>query len=113
MKIYAIDVEWDDAAFEALKDPTKPSSLEDANSIVESTLQRWGFTAKQGSLYLGDPHVDPVRCVLAIQHLTRTFSWFEPSIWTAVMLRIEDQNDLMPAIQAVLTSAHKKVTLAA
>jgi len=42
--------------------------------------------------------VDAVTCVLAVQELSRTFPWFAASVRDIRMLRIEDNNDLKPAL---------------
>ena len=42
-----------------------------------------------------------MRCVLAAQALTRGLPWFAPAIRDIRMLRIEDTNDLMPAVTSV------------
>lgn len=68
---------------------------------VGNTLARHGFSRMQGSTYFGDDGVDAVRCVLAVQELTRSYDWFQPAVRDIRMLRIEDNNDLMPAIEAV------------
>ncbi len=46
--------------------------------------------------------VDAVTVVTATQKLTKTFPWFAASVSDIRMLRIEDNNDLHPAIEAVL-----------
>jgi virulence-associated protein VapD len=58
------------------------------------------FNWQQGSVYFGDPaRVNAVSCVLAIMDVSRTFAWFAPSVKDIRMLRIEEQNDLMDAVQ--------------
>ena len=62
----------------------------------------YGFSRQQGSVYFGDVEkVDAVKCVLAVQDLTRKFPWFAASVEDIRMLRIEDNNDLMPAIEMI------------
>jgi virulence-associated protein VapD len=68
---------------------------------IRKTLQGHGFGWQQGSVYFGDETVDAVRCVLAVQDLSRRHVWFKPSVRDIRMLRIEDNNDLMPAIETV------------
>ncbi|HVZ08765.1 hypothetical protein [Rhodopila sp.] len=60
-----------------------------------------GVDRRQGGVYFGDETVDPVRRVLAVQALARTYGWFPPSVRDIRTLRIEDNNDLMPAVAAV------------
>ncbi|MGH7018492.1 MAG: hypothetical protein ACREEY_01345, partial [Brevundimonas sp.] len=52
----------------------------------------------QGSVYYGDENVDAVSAVLAVQELTTRFDWFAASVRDIRMLRIENNDDLMPAI---------------
>jgi virulence-associated protein VapD len=52
-------------------------------------------------VYFGDDTVDAVRCVLAVQDLTRTYVWFRAAVRDTRMLRIEDNNDLMPAVVSI------------
>src|SRR5947208_16967230 len=71
------------------------------NAYVEirRVLQRHGFTWQQGSVYFGGPDVTAVTCVLAAQDLARSLPWFAASVRDIRMLRIEQLNDLMPAVQ--------------
>jgi virulence-associated protein VapD len=39
--------------------------------------------------------------VLAVQDLAKSYAWFSPSVRDIRMLRIEDNNDLMPAVAAI------------
>ena len=70
-----------------------------AYSEIRKSLGDMGFDWQQGSTYFGNDKVDAVTCVLAVQDLTTRFAWFGPSVRDIRMLRIEDNNDLMPAIQ--------------
>ncbi len=62
-------------------------------------LAERGFGWQQGSTYFGDENVDAVGCVLTIQELTSSFDWFSASVRDIRMLRIEENNDLMPAVE--------------
>jgi virulence-associated protein VapD len=77
------------------------ASWQNAYNDIGRVLHRHGFGRQQGSVYFGDDTVDAVRCVLAVQELARTYVWFSPSVRDVRMLRIEDNNDLMPAVTAV------------
>lgn len=70
---------------------------------IRKVLTKHGFQWQQGSVYFGDPKIDAVKCVLAVMDLTRTFSWFGPSVKDIRMLRIEEQNNLMDAVQQAVT----------
>jgi virulence-associated protein VapD len=66
---------------------------------IRRVLQRHGFTWQQGSVYFGGPDVTAVTCVLAALDLSHTLPWFAVSVRDIRMLRIEELNDLMPAVQ--------------
>ena len=61
-------------------------------------LLRHGFAWQQGSVYFGGEQINAVICVLAAMDLSRTLPWFAASVRDIRMLRIEEINDLMPAI---------------
>jgi virulence-associated protein VapD len=61
-------------------------------------LQRHGCTWQQGSVYFGGERINAVTCVLAAMDLSRSLPWFAGSVRDLRMLRIEELNDLMPAI---------------
>jgi virulence-associated protein VapD len=74
-----------------------------AYSDIKRVLADYGFTRQQGSVYFGDvDKVDAVKCVLAVQELAKQYNWFSASVEDIRMLRIEDNNDLMPAITQVV-----------
>jgi virulence-associated protein VapD len=66
---------------------------------IRKVLQRHGFTWQQGSVYFGGDAVTAVTCVLAAMDLARSLPWFAASVRDIRMLRIEELNDLMPAVQ--------------
>ena len=49
-------------------------------------------------MYFGGANITAVQCVLAAQKLSATYAWFKPSVRDFRMLRIEEMNDLGPAI---------------
>ena len=93
--VYAIAFDMD---IEQLRtnygDPYNNAYLE-----IRRVLQRHGFAWQQGSVYFGGPEVTAVTCVLAAQDLARSLPWFAASVRDIRMLRIEELNDLMPAVQ--------------
>jgi virulence-associated protein VapD len=93
--VYAIAFDMD---IEQLRtnygDPYNNAYLE-----IRRVLQRHGFTWQQGSVYFGGPDVTAVTCVLAALDLSRILPWFAASVRDIRMLRIEELNDLMPAVQ--------------
>ncbi|MGL5034582.1 MAG: hypothetical protein ACRC6M_12365 [Microcystaceae cyanobacterium] len=71
-----------------------------AYAEIGRILQKRGFTRQQGSVYFGDPNtINAVTCVLAAIELSQTLPWFANSVRDIRMLRIEELNDLMPAVQ--------------
>ena len=76
-----------------------------AYTDIKKVLEKYGFERRQGSVYFGDMNkVDAVTCVLASQELANTYPWFSASVEDIRMLRIEDNNDLMPAIERAVKS---------
>ena len=94
-RVYAIAFDMD---IEQLRtnygDPYNNAYLE-----IRRVLQRHGFTWQQGSVYFGGDEINAVTCVLAVVDLSRQLPWFASSVRDIRMLRIEELNDLMPAVQ--------------
>jgi len=97
--MYAITFDLNTKVLEA---SYETSSWQNAYADVGRFLRQHGFDRQQGSVYFGDETVDVVRCQLAVQQLTAEFDWFAPSVTDIRMLRIEENNDLMPAVELVL-----------
>jgi virulence-associated protein VapD len=76
-------------------------SYNNAYTDIKNVLSGYGFTRQQGSVYFGDGKVDAVKTVMATQKLAKKYEWFRASVRDIRMLRIEDDNDLKPAIEAV------------
>lgn len=74
-------------------------SWRNAYAEIRNTLRGHGFSWQQGSVYFGDEGVNAVTCVLAVQDLTRRYPWFRAAVRDMRMLRIEENNDLGPAIE--------------
>jgi virulence-associated protein VapD len=70
-----------------------------AYSEIRRVLQRHGFRWQQGSVYFGGDEIDAVKCVLAAQDLATSLPWFSTCVRDIRMLRIEEFNDLLPAIE--------------
>ncbi|HEX8382378.1 MAG TPA: virulence factor [Sphingomonas sp.] len=73
-------------------------SWRNAYRDVGDLLIRRGFERQQGSTYFGGENTTAVDCVLVVQELSRTYPWFSPSVTDIRMLRIEENNDLSPAL---------------
>lgn len=94
--MYAIVVDLDTSTLEQ----TYPNpSWCNAYADVRRMLEQRGFDWQQGSTYFGNERVTAVDCVLAVQELRRTYEWFRPSVRDIRMLRIEENNDLAPALE--------------
>ena len=65
------------------------------------------------AVYFGGKNVDAVTCVLAAQELAARYDWFTPSVRDIRMLRIEENNDLMPAVARGGNAAKKSLNLGA
>jgi len=98
-RMYAIAFDMD---IESLKanygDPYNNAYLE-----IRTVLQKHGFAWQQGSVYFGDERINAVTCVLAAIDVSQTLPWFAASVRDIRMLRIEELNDLMPAVQRART----------
>jgi virulence-associated protein VapD len=95
---YAISFDLDT---ERLKLTYPGPSWTNAYKEVGKILAEAGFSWQQGSVYFGDPEVvNAVTCVLVTQRLARELDWFSASVRDIRMLRIEENNDLGPAVAA-------------
>lgn len=94
-RMYAIAFDMDtDTLQKAYPGP----SWNNAYAEIQRVLSRHGFTRQQGSVYFGDSTVNAVSCVLASMDLSRSLAWFAISVRDIRMLRIEEANDLLPAV---------------
>ena len=73
-------------------------SWNNAYADVRNYLTSHGFEWQQGSTYFGDESVDAIRCVRVVQRIAKKFAWFTPCVRDIRMLRIEENNDLKPAL---------------
>ena len=85
-----------------LEDSYPSASWQNAYKDIERFLRGEGFERQQGSVYFGDESVDVVRCQTAIQRMTFEFDWFGSAVKDIRMLRIEDNNNLMPAVELAM-----------
>ena len=93
--MYAIVFDLDTKTLESVY---PNDSWRNAYQDVRKVLQAKGFDWQQGSTYFGNENVDAVSCVLAVQALKREFKWFAAAVRDIRMLRIEENNDLAPAL---------------
>ena len=73
-------------------------SYYDAHNEVKEFMIDNGFSWEQGGVYLGDETMNSVKCVLFVQALAKKFPWFSTCVKDIRMLRIEENDDLLPAI---------------
>lgn len=92
---YAIAFDLDT---DTLKKSYPNDSWNNAYGDIRKTLEPIGFTWQQGSVYFGDEKINAVTCVLAAQELSKKYAWFKASVRDIRMLRIEEMNDLSPAL---------------
>src|SRR5438874_13698665 len=94
-RVYAVAFDIDIEALGAnYGDPYNNAYLE-----IRRVLQPHGFAWQQGSVYFGGEAVTSITCVLAAMDLARSLPWFAACVRDIRMLRIEELNDLMPAVQ--------------
>lgn len=75
------------------------TSWQNAYAEIRKFLDTRGFDRVQGSTYFGGEGVNAVNCVLAVQDLTLEYEWFSAAVRDIRMLRIEENNDLGPAVE--------------
>lgn len=93
--MYAIAFDLDT---ESLRERYPAPPYNNAYADVREVLSAHGFLWQQGSVYFGGPEVTPVTCVLAVQDLSSRYEWFSTCVRDIRMLRIEENNDLAPAL---------------
>jgi virulence-associated protein VapD len=96
-RVYAIAFDMD---IESLRQ-NYGDPYNNAYTEIKKVLQSHGFSPQQGSVYFGNETINAVSCVLAAQDLARQLPWFNTSVRDIRMLRIEELNDLGPAVQSV------------
>ena len=103
-RVYAIAFDMDiEQARTNYGDPYNNAYLD-----IRRVLQRHGFTWQQGSVYFGSESVTAVTCVLAAIDLARSLPWFAASVRDIRMLRIEELNDLMPAVRQAIAEGDRE-----
>lgn len=95
-RMYAIAFDLD---IELLK-ATYGDPYNNAYAEIKKFLVGRGFDWQQGSVYFGDQEkINAVTCVVAVNELSKTLPWFAASVRDIRMLRIEEYNDLRPALE--------------
>lgn len=94
-RVYAISFDLDVNKLEQ-HHPSKDRTT--AYGDIRRVLERSGFRNQQGSLYFGHEKTTPVDCVLAVQAVASRYPWFKFVVRDIRMMRVEETNDLMPAV---------------
>ncbi len=94
-RVYAIEFDMDT---DTLQKSYPGATWTNAYTEIKKVLDRHGFIRQQGSVYFGGPKVNAVTCVLASFDLAKSLPWFAISVRDIRMLRIEEMNDLLPAV---------------
>jgi virulence-associated protein VapD len=94
-RMYAIAFDLDTNALQTYYDPDR---WRNAYGDISREFALHGFQGQQGSLYFGRQGTTPVTCVLAVQAVGKKYAWFSKVVRDIRMLRIEENNDLLPAI---------------
>lgn len=74
------------------------SSSTNAYGDIRKFMEANNFEWQQGSVYFGKDDMTAVKCVVIIQKLSKEYPWFSACAKDVRMLRIEENNDLMEAI---------------
>lgn len=69
---------------------------------IRKFMEQNGFKWQQGSVYFGDDSINAVTCVATVQKLAKEMPCFANCVKDVRMLKIEENNDLMPAVKIVL-----------
>lgn len=94
-RMYAIAFDLDT---QSLQNSYPNPSWQNAYGDIKRVLLTKGFSWQQGSVYFGNETVNAVSCVVAVQALSSQFPWFKGAVRDIRMLRIEELNDLSPAL---------------
>ena len=95
IRMYAIAFDLDTAQLQNVY-PTP--SYTNAYGDIRKILEPLGFNWQQGSVYFGGEEMNAVKCVLAAQAVSNAYPWFKSCVRDIRMLRIEELNDLGPAL---------------
>jgi len=66
---------------------------------IRKFMEANNFIWQQGSVYFGNEKINAINCVITIQKLAKQYSWFMACVKDVRMLRIEENNNLIDAIQ--------------
>jgi virulence-associated protein VapD len=92
--VYAIAFDIDTIVAERVMGDTWKSCY----GMIERGLAPHGFVRQQGSLFFGNASTNAVSCIKAVQDLDAKYAWFGRIVKDLRMLRIDEDNDLLPAL---------------
>lgn len=98
-RVYAIAFDLDSAVAEKMCGPSWRGTC---YAKIATIFGEFGFSRVQGSVYFGGPDSDAVRCVMAAQEADRRLPWFGRAVRDLRMLRVDEDNDLLPALNSQL-----------
>ena len=93
--MYAVTFDMDTSC---LGEEYHNESMPNAYGNIRKFMEANHFTRQQGSVYFGDETINAVNCIMTIQKLAKKYPWFAACAKDVRMLRIEENNDLLPAI---------------
>lgn len=80
---------------------------------IRRVLHARGFLWQHGSVYFGGEPINAVTRVLAAMDLSRQLPRFASSVRDIRMLRIEELNNLMPAVKQGPSESERRIVRAA
>ena len=83
---------------EALRRHYPGGYVENAYADIQRVFATHGFERQQGSVYFGRSTSTSVHCVLAVQEMSKRHAWFRHVVTYIRIMRIEENNDLYPAL---------------
>ena len=93
-RVYAISFDLDTVAAERVCGAT----WKNCYPKIANLFAEFGFGRVQGSVYFGIPNSNAVDCMLAVEAADQRFAWFAKVVRDLRMLRVDEDNDLMPVI---------------
>lgn len=104
--MFAIAYDFD---VNALKKHYPVASSNNAYGDFRKFMEGHGFTSRQGSVLYGDENVTAVTATLAVAEASVRFDWLAPSVSDIRILRLIDNDDLRPALEAARRFLPSKV----
>lgn len=93
--MYAIIIDLSIAQLEQ-QHPSK--SHQNAYDDISKFLSFYGFVCQQGGVFFGSKSTNAVKTVVAVNAMSREFTWLKNCVTDIRMLRIEESNDLSIAL---------------